>query len=286
MPKVVSIVQRKGGVSKSTLAVSLAAVAASENVSAQKRSGTSETFPRGNGPILVDTDAQGSASTWALGGQSGDTIARAQSVAMLAFPPALEWLSPSSPLRDLKTPEELLESVLPDCLLDTVVPGLRLIGSTPSVHPENLRDIVLRGLPADLVVVDTPPDTSLPIVRSVLAQSDAVLIPVVPEPWSVDMIAAVFNEIRSVGRRDLLDDRRVRVVVSRRERNKVHDVLEASLRETLGSIVSDTVVPKSAAIGLVSHRAENLTAKHPLRKIAAALLREILAAADMKGLAA
>jgi cellulose biosynthesis protein BcsQ len=137
-------------------------------------------------------------------------------------------------------------------------------------------EILLRTLPASIVIVDTGADTSTPIVRSVLRQADAVIVPVVCEPWGVDGIQEVFEEIRSVGRADLLASHSVRIVISRREKTRVHDVLENSLREQLGKMVSATVIHKSAAIAVASHRAENLTATHPLRKAANAILRETL----------
>lgn len=280
MPKIVAIVSRKGGVGKTTLAVSLAAAAASANVARLQRSKKQEPLQDCNGPILVDVDSQGNATTWALGTLARDTIARAQSVAMLAFPPAQEWLPIGSPLRAVTTREELLELVLPDVLRDSVVPGLRVVCSTPTVHPEGSEEIVLRSLPADVLIVDTGADTSTPIVRSVLRQADAVIVPVVPEPWSVDGIVEVFEEIQSTGRRDLLQGDGIRIVVSRRERNKVHDILEDTLRQRYGELVSPTVVPKSAAIALVSHKAEALRPGHTLAKIGFALLEETLHLAE------
>jgi cellulose biosynthesis protein BcsQ len=236
--------------------------------------------------VLVDADSQGSATTWALGTLAADTIARCSSVAMLAYPPALEYLPPSHPVRGIRTPEELLETVLPSCLLDSVVPGLRVIGSTPRVHPEETERLLLRELPANVLIVDTGPDCSTPIVRSVLAQSDAVIVPVAAEPWSVDMVREVWEELQSVGRADLIHDDRIRVVISRRQRTKVQDVLEQSIRDSLGSVVSRTVIPHAAATALVSHRAENLTARHPLRKLADDLLREVFSLTAHKEAAA
>jgi cellulose biosynthesis protein BcsQ len=276
MPTVIAIAQRKGGTGKTTLAVSLAAAAASAHVATLQRSRRGGALQRCNGPILLDADSQGNATTWALGALARDTIARRQSVAMLGFPVDREYLPVGSPLRDIATREELLDAVLPDVLLDSVVPGLRVVGSTPMSHPEDIRELLVRMLPSDVVIVDTGADTSTPIVRSILAQSDAVIVPAVPEPWSCDGIGEVWEEIQSVGRADLLRDGRVRVVITRRERNKVHDVLEAGLRERIGDVVSKTVVPKSASIAVVSHKAENLRPTNPLAKIGAALLRECL----------
>lgn len=286
MPTVVTIAQRKGGVGKTTLAVSLAAAAASASVAALKRSRGKPPAGVAGGPVLVDVDSQGSATTWALGRLAADAVARCSSVAMLAYPPAVEYLPPSHPLRTVRGRDELLAAVLPECLLDSVVPGLRVIGSTPRVHPEDTEHLLLRELPASVLVVDTGPDCSTPIVRSVLAQSDVVIVPVAAEPWSVDMVREVWEEIQSVGRADLLHDKRVRVVISRRQRTRVQDVLEQSIRESLGDLVSRTVIPHAAATALVSHRAENLTERHQLRKLADELLREVLSLTDHKEAAA
>jgi cellulose biosynthesis protein BcsQ len=286
MAKVIAIAQRKGGTGKTTLAVSLAAAASCGTVAKLQRSRSSKPLQSCNAPILVDVDSQANATTWALGAPARDTLARLQSVAMLAWPPAVSYLPPTSPLRAVRSREELLEAVLPDVLRESVVPGLRVVGSTPLVHPEDTDEIVLRSLPGDVVIVDTGADTSTPIARSVLVQADVVLIPAVPEPWSVDGIGEVIEECRSVGRSDLYYENRIRVVVTRRERNRVHDVLEGSLRERLGELVSRTVIPKSAAIALASHKAENLTPSHPLRKLAAAILRECLDIATGKEAAA
>ena len=113
-----------------------------------------------------------------------------------------------------------------------------------------------------------------------------MIVPVVPEPWSVDGVVEVFEEIQSTGRSDLLRSGRLRIVVSRRERNKVHDILEQSLRQQFGELVSPTVVPKSAAIAVVSHKADNLRPRHALAKIGSALLAEILDSTNTKGAAA
>lgn len=286
MPTIVSVVQRKGGVGKTTLAASLAAAAVSARVTTVQRPKGKPPAAPGPGPVLVDVDSQGSATTWALGSLAADTIARCSSVAMLAYPPAVDYLPPGHRLRSIGSPEELLDVVLPECLLDSVVPGLRVIGSTPRVHPEDTEHLLLRELPADVVIVDTGPDCSTPIVRSVLAQSDAVIVPVAAEPWSVDMVREVWEELQSVGRSDLIHDQRIRVVISRRQRTKVQDVLEQSIRDSLGALVSRTVIPQTAAIALVSHRAENLTARNPLRKIAEDLLREVLSLTTHKEAAA
>jgi cellulose biosynthesis protein BcsQ len=279
MAVVVGVVGRKGGQGKSTLAVSLAAGAVSG-----KRP---RPLLHSNGAILVDADSQSNASRWALDDATIDGLGRLQTVAALEVPPRLEYLPEESPLRSATSVEELVEIAVRDCLFDAPkVPGLRVVPSCPRVHPDDAQSVALKWLPADVVIVDTGADCSTPLVRSVIAQADYVVVPTVAEPWGYEGVRQTVHEIQSVGRRDLLDSGRVSVVISRRERLKVQDVLEASLRDALGSMVSRIVVPKTAAVGLVSGGPEYLTARHVLRGLVASLWADIFSTLDTKELAA
>lgn len=291
MPFVLVVANRKGGTGKSTVALSLAVATVSATVSREKR------FEKGSDPgpflarnvsILVDGDSQGNLSTWCLERPAEEVVGRRTSVAALEFPARPETVERrDDPLLLATTREELVEVALTRCLFDVPsVPGLGLIPSTPRVHPEDAREICLGQLPGDVVVVDTGSDCSTPLVRSVLAQADAVVVPTVCEPWGTDGVRNVLEEIRTVGRRDLLADRRVRVVINRREKNKTQDLLEQALRDQLGEFVSDVVFPKSAPIALLSAGPAALTPKHKIRDLAAELWSDILSRVHPQGAAA
>lgn len=286
MPFILAVANRKGGTGKSTIAVSLAVSTVYDTVAPGKRSRKApeeEVRRKPTDPILVDTDSQGNATTWALGGAADELVAPGRSVASLTFPIDRRLVSSTDPLALAKTPDEVVEIGLP-LALRTVpeFPRLGLIPATPRHHPEQSARLCLRELPAEIVVVDTGSDCSTPLVRSVLAQADAIVVPTLCEPWSTDGCSNVFEEIVTAGRGDLIESGRVRVVINRRERNKTHDVLEQTLRKHLGGLVSDVVIPKAAPIGLVSAGAGAITPRHKILPLAAALWDDILSRLERK----
>lgn len=270
MPFVVVVANRKGGVGKSTISVSLAVstvCSVAQGQRSKKRSKKSEPAEEptrvDTDPILVDADSQGNATTWCLEGPADELVAAGRSVACLAYPVDRRIVSSDDPLALATSPEEVAELALSRALVPVPrFPRLGLIPSTPRFHPEQSERLCLRELPSEIVVVDTGSDCSTPIVRSIISQADAVVVPVVCEPWGTDGIRNVLEEIRSVGRGDLIDRRLVRVVVNRREKTKTQDILEASLRDQLGSLVSDVVVPKSAPIALLSAGSAVVNPRH------------------------
>lgn len=278
MPIVVGVVSRKGGQGKSTLAVSLAATAVSS-----KRP---KTLQRCNAAILVDTDSQGSASRWALDAETFARLSTVSTVAALQYPARPSGVPELARLAAAETRAELVDRALETCLFPVAgIDGLSVIPSAPTVHLEDAREVVVSDLPADVVVVDTGADTSTYLVRSVIQQADYLVVPTVCEPWGVDAIDMVFEQVRSCGRSDLFD-RGLSVVVSQRQRNKMHDVLEASIRDSLGTVVSPVVVPKSAPIALVAGGAQFLTPTHTLRKITGELWSHIVSDLEARKVAA
>jgi cellulose biosynthesis protein BcsQ len=267
MGLVVGIVSRKGGQGKSTVAVSLAAAAVSG-----KRPKTLQTC---NASILVDVDSQGSSSRWALDRETFAQLSDISTVAALQYPARPSGIPELARLAAAETREELVRLALENCLFPVHgIDGLSVVPSAPTVHVEDAREVVLSNLPADVVVVDTGADASTSLVRSVIEQADYLIVPTVCEPWGVDAVDMVVEQVRSCGRSDLFD-RGLSIVVSMRQRNKTHDVLEASLRDSLGSAVSPVVIPRTAAIGHVAGGPQFLTQTHAMRKIAVDLWAQI-----------
>jgi cellulose biosynthesis protein BcsQ len=259
MALVVAVACRKGGCGKSTLAATLAAT----SVSRSFHTGT------------VDLDSQANLSRWALGREHVDRLGAMQTVAALEWPVRTETQETRSPLLAAKSPEQLLELVLPECVHRGAVEGLDVIPCAPHIHPEEARSLVLSDLPHAVVVVDTPPDISTYAVRSVLRQADVVISPVVCDPWSVDATEYLVRELVSVGRGDLVERGLVRFVVNMRQKTAMADRLERDIRKVWGGMVSSVVIPKTVAIGEASFAPALLTKKHPLWRVGMSLWADV-----------
>lgn len=269
MATVVAVAQRKGGCGKSTLVVSLAAVASSRALHV----------------ATVDVDSQANASRWLLSRELVEGLSRMQTVAALEYPPRREWLEMGSPLTATNVSEkDVLETVLPWCLHRSSI-GVDVVPVAPHIHAEDAKHLLLSELPVDLVLVDCPPDVSAPAVRSVLAQADVVVSPVVCEPWAVDATEQIIREIVSVGRRDLIDRGLVRFVVNMRTKCAMHDRFENLLRERWGSLVSPVVISRAVSVAESSLDSSLLTKKTALWKAAEMVWKDIQSKGQKRGAA-
>lgn len=260
MATVIAVAGRKGGAGKTTFAATLAAT------------GVSKLFHTGT----VDLDSQGNLSLWALGRDAATGLGALQTVAALGYPPDALLRADYPELAAVTSRSELVGVVSKWCIHQSdVVPGLSVVPVTPRIHPENIRDVVLSALPFDVVVVDCPPDVSTHAVRSVLSQADAVISPVVCEPWAVDATEQIASEIVSCKREDLLDSGSLRFVVNMRQKTSMADKLEKALRSRWGKLVSPIVVQRSVAIAEASFSPALLTIKHPLWKVGISLWAEV-----------
>lgn len=254
MARVLTVAQRKGGCGKSSLAVTLSAV------------GVSRAFQIGT----VDLDSQGNSSSWALGTSTVRRVSRETSAAMLEYPPRPDWLPLSHPLRAPNiAPENVLEYVRQHCAYRSgLVPGLTVYPSTPSVHFEDAGELLLRELPGDWVVVDTPADTSTPATRAALAQSDYVLVPVLANAFSIWATETLFRELEIVGRTDLIETGRVRLLINGRQKWAVQDLAETELRDRYGDLVIPETVPWTVRISEASMSPQMLKKTNPIWKAA------------------
>jgi cellulose biosynthesis protein BcsQ len=260
MAVVIAVACRKGGQGKTSLAASLAAASIS----------------RALHTATVDADSQANLSRWALGRAAVDSVGWLQTVAALEYPIPRLYADDYPPLRGVDTREKLLEVVLPTCVhTSELVPGLSVIPTANRIHAETAKELVIKPLPFDVVIVDTPPDISTHAVRSVLKQADVVISPVVCEPWAVDATESLVRELRSVGREDLIESGMVRFVINQRQNTSLQNKLEKAILEQWGRLVSSVVIPKTVAIAEASISPAVLTKKHPLFKAAAAILSDV-----------
>lgn len=272
MPEIVVVAQRKGGAGKTTFSVSLAAV------------GVSRAFQIGT----VDLDSQANLSLWALGTSTVRGLSREQTAAMLEYPVRRDWLNLAHPLRgENVTRDDVIEYVKTECVhASESVPGLDVLPLAPGVHCEDAGELLLRGLPHDYLVVDTPADTSIPATRAALSVADYVVVPVLPDSFSIWATELLIREIAAVGRADLLESNRVRLVINQRQKWAVHDAAETEIRERYGSLVVADCVARAVRITEASMAPELLKKTNPVFKAAERLWDEIAPQQKRKGRAA
>ncbi|MEI8302880.1 MAG: ParA family protein [Burkholderiales bacterium] len=168
------VFNQKGGVGKSTIAVNLAAIAAS----------------RGRRTLLVDLDTQGNASRYLLGEAAAKTT-----------PTVADFFEQSLALR-------LSSMAIGDYVHDTPVAGLSLMPSGPALADLHSRlesrskILKLRKALDDLegfdeIVIDTPPALNF-YTRSALIAADGCLIPFDCDDFSRQALYGLLESVEEI----------------------------------------------------------------------------------------
>jgi chromosome partitioning protein len=203
---VIGIFNSKGGVGKTTVAVNLAAALAL----ARRR------------VLLVDLDCQSAASLWI--GVSRNQLRPSIASVLLEKYPILKAIRHTSTEH-----------------LDLLTGSLELANADVALCSTRGREIALsrvldRVKPHyDVILLDCPPALSLLGVNAVLA-SDALLVPVSPEPLAVEALGSLFAALQRLRTRMLAKARPLGIVLtlvdpSRKPTREVIERLRASERE-------------------------------------------------------
>lgn len=221
-PRIISIVNQKGGVGKTTTTINLGAALADE----------------GFNVLIVDLDPQGNAST-GLGINPDDRafttydllledadllqVVRATNVEGLVIAPATTDLS-SADIEMMSV--EKRSYLLHDALRQPAIDQLQL----------------------DFVLIDCPPSLSLLTVNAMVA-SHSVLVPLQSEFFALEGLSQLMLTIREVRQTANPDLRIEGVLLTMYDgRNNLSQQVEADARETLGELVFKTVVPRNVRV--------------------------------------
>ncbi|MEO8530786.1 MAG: ParA family protein [Deltaproteobacteria bacterium] len=221
-PKIIAITNQKGGVGKTTTAINLGAALAEMGMSV----------------CLIDMDPQGNAST-GLGIGANE--------------------------RDKTTYDLLLEGTpLSEIALETKTKGVLIAPATTDLSSADiemsksdrktvmlrdaLRNSDVESMGLDVILIDCPPALGLLTLNAMIA-AHSVLVPLQSEFYALEGLSQLLLTVREVRESANPDLRLEGVILTMMDsRNRLSQMVEKDVRDTLGDVVFETIVPRSVRL--------------------------------------
>lgn len=221
-PRIIAVVNQKGGVGKTTTAVNLAASLAMS----------------GAGTLLVDLDPQGNAST-GLGVPVEDRR-----------PSSYDLLVEELPVIEVVRRTGIANLSICPANGDLASADIDLVSNEKRsflLH-DALRQPAVEGLGLDFILIDCPPSLNSLTVNALVA-CHTVLIPLQAEFYALEGLSQLMLTIREVRQSANPALRIEGVLVTMFDgRNRLCQQVESDVRETLGDLVFKTVIPRNVRI--------------------------------------
>lgn len=221
-PRIMSVVNQKGGVGKTTTAINLSAALVA----------------LGYRVLLVDLDPQGNASTGLGVGADRREVT------------TYELL-----LDDVELKEAIQETYSKDFLIipattDLSSADIELIANEKRIFllRDALRQPSIDSFDLDYVIIDCPPSLSLLTVNALVA-SDSVLVPLQSEFFALEGLSQLMLTVREV-RTTANPSLRIEGVVLTMfdARNNLSRQVEQDARENLGELIFQTLIPRNVRL--------------------------------------
>lgn len=222
--RIIAIVNQKGGVGKTTTAINLGTAMAT----------------RGQRVLLVDLDPQGNAST----GVGVDGSSRDQST--------YDVITGTAPLADVVQKTSIERLYIAPSTVDLSGADVEMVDDPDRAN--RLRQALEPTAPGkgasayDVVLIDCPPSLSLLTVNA-MAAADSVMVPLQCEFFALEGLSQLLSTIRRVQSK-LNPALRIHGIVLTMfdRRNRLSAQVEQDVRETLGEVVYDTVIPRNVRL--------------------------------------
>ncbi len=221
-PKIIAVVNQKGGVGKTTTTINLGAALAK----------------LGFHILLVDIDPQGNASTGLGIGMDDRKFT------------TYDLLLDDASIQDVVKKSEIEGIWVAPANIDLSSADMEMVANEKRSYllRDALRQRDMDAYELDFILIDCPPSLNLLTVNAMVA-ADSVLVPLQSEFYALEGLSQLLLTVRDI-RETANPDLRIEgiVLTMADSRNNLSGQVEADARENLGDLVFKTVIPRNVRI--------------------------------------